>query len=441
MRKNQEDQLPLSPIWPDHELAEELRMISRILDENPEILDAIVHDLSDSGAGQGGARGLSAEQVLRCAVIKNWHQFSCRTLAFHLADSMSFRNFCRLPLGWAPSKACLAGNIRRVSSESWRQVNDLLMQWAAGQGLEDARRVRGDSTAVEAPIHHPTDSALLADGIRVLGRLLKELCGHAPVAWSDHGRRAKTRHLQICKARGMKGKKPLYRDLLKISGWTLEYVRRALAQTPCGPQTAVLLGRLQHYAELMERVIEQTERRVFQGEQADQKLVSIFEEHADVVKKKGGDPTFGHKVFLSVGRSSLVLDCRVERGNPADERQFQPMLKRVESLFGRMPEQVGFDGGFSSGANLDWAKGKGVRDVSFPRKGKKMKIEEMVSSSWIARRLRRFRAGVEGVISWAKRIFGLDRCTWKGWKGFKRCVHLSVLSLNLLTLARLRLRS
>ena len=87
MRKNRENQLPLSPSWPDHRLARELEVISKILDQNPSISDLVLHDLCDKVSSKNGARGMTAEQVLRCALVKQTHQFSYEKLAFHLADS------------------------------------------------------------------------------------------------------------------------------------------------------------------------------------------------------------------------------------------------------------------------------------------------------------------------------------------------------------------
>ena len=114
MRKNRENQLPLSPSWPDHRLARELESISKILDQNPSISDLVLHDLCDKVSSKNGARGMTAEQVLRCALIKQTHQFSYEKLAFHLIDSQSFRTFCRLPYGFTPSKSTLQENISRI---------------------------------------------------------------------------------------------------------------------------------------------------------------------------------------------------------------------------------------------------------------------------------------------------------------------------------------
>jgi IS5 family transposase len=100
-----------------------------------------------------------------------------------------------------------------------------------------------------------------------------------------------------------------------------------------------------------------------------------------------------------------------------------------------VPRQASFDGGYASGANLAAAKALGVKDVCFSKK-RGLKITEMVRSTWVYRRLRDFRAGVEGMISYLKRAFGLDRCTWRGQLSFGSYVWGSVVSANLLTLAR-----
>ncbi len=130
MRKNRENQLPLSPSWPDHRLARELESISKILDQNPSISDLVLHDLCGKISSKKGARGMTAEQVLRCALIKQTHQFSYEKLAFHLVDSQSFRTFCRMPLGFTPSKSTLQENISRIEASTGQAVNRVLVSWA-----------------------------------------------------------------------------------------------------------------------------------------------------------------------------------------------------------------------------------------------------------------------------------------------------------------------
>ena len=148
MRQNRKKQLPLSGLWPDHRLAQELKAVSKILDDNPSILDLVLHDLCDSASSGQGARGLSAEQVLRAALLKNWHQLSYTKLAFHLSDSQSFRRFARLPFHWSPSASCLQENISRIQASTWQQINRLLVGWADRQGLERGRKIRASETSL-----------------------------------------------------------------------------------------------------------------------------------------------------------------------------------------------------------------------------------------------------------------------------------------------------
>ena len=441
MRQNRENQLPLSSLWPDHRLAQELKAVSKILDDNPSILDLVLHDLCDNASSDQGARGLSAEQVLRAALLKNWHQLSYTKLAFHLSDSQSFRRFARLPFHWTPSASCLQENISRIQASTWQQINRLLVGWADRQGLERGRKIRADDTAVESPIRHPWDSQLLSDAVRVLTRLLRRLARSHTIVFHDHRRRAKRRCMNIRNHRGARRQRA-YRDLLKVARKTSHYTRMALQQANrwTDPPSQVRAGKLRHYLDLMRRIIDQTERRVLHGESvpAQEKVVSLFEEHTDIIKKKRRETVFGHKLYLTGGVSGLILDFEVVRGNPSDAVQFQPWLKRQFDLYGRWPRQASFDGCFASGANLQWAQDQGIQDVAFAKK-RGLKVHDMVQSSWVYRQLRRFRAGIEGCISMLKRVFGLRRCTWQGWPHFQQYVSLSVTSFNLLVLARLLL--
>lgn len=440
MRKNRENQLPLSSLWPNHRLGDELQMISRILDDNPEILEEVLQDLGDGSDSRLGAGGLTAEQVLRCAIIKSWHGLSYHKLAFHLLDSVSFRSFARLPLGWAPSKSCLYDNISRITASSWQRLNQALVRWANQQGLEKGRKVRVDATPVKSAIRHPLDSQLLYDSIRTVTALLGKASAQVPVVYCNHCRRAKRRLTNIRNSRG-ENRRRFYRDLLKVARLTHGYGVRALDQLGRAGLSGQPIGaRLRHHLGLMQRVIDQTQRRVVQGESvpAAEKVVSIFEQHSDIIQTGGRETVFGHKVFLTAGKSSLIIDCVVERGNPTDSSQMKTMLQRHSAQYGRYPRQASFDGGFASQDNLSWAKQQGIQDVAFAKKGR-LKVSDMVRSSWVYRQLRRFRAGIEGCISMLKRVFGLDRCTWKGWEHFQQYVQLSVVSFNLLVLARLRL--
>ena len=194
---------------------------------------------------------------------------------------------------------------------------------------------------------------------------------------------------------------------------------------------------LRHYAGLAQKELSQTERPILRGEKvkAGDKIVSIFGPPTDIIIKDNRDTYYGHKVCLTAGASNLVLDLVVQEGNPPDSKLTACMVQRQEQLYGRPPRQSAFDGGFASRANLEALKELGVEDVVFS-KGRGLSETEMASSTRVYRKLCSFRAGVESVISALKRVFGWDRCTWRGFEHFKAYAWASVLSHNLLVLAR-----
>ena len=189
----------------------------------------------------------------------------------------------------------------------------------------------------------------------------------------------------------------------------------------------------------MERILTQSQRRVLDGQavMASEKLVSLFEPHAEIIVKGARDVQCGHKLNLVTGRSGLILDVVVETGNPADAERFLPMLERQIAHCGVPPRQVAADGGYASQDNLTAAKACGVTDVAFHKK-RGLAVEDMVKSRWVYRKLRNFRAGIEAGISCLKRAYGLARCTWRGLDHFKTYVWSAVVAHNLVLLARLK---
>ena len=157
MRRNRKNQFLLSDRWPDTRLIQELEALSKIFDGDPAILDLVSIDLSDTAGSGRWSPSLSAEQVLRVAVLKSWHHLSYTDLVFHLSDSQSFCRFARLPGHETLSASRLRENIGRIQAATWQQINRLLDQWAARQGLERVRKRQADAMAVESPTRYPPD--------------------------------------------------------------------------------------------------------------------------------------------------------------------------------------------------------------------------------------------------------------------------------------------
>ena len=406
------------------------------------MLDLIAADL-DGGAGSSlGRHGLTRETVLRCAVLMHLRGESYRGLAFALVDSLSAQRFARLdPARRPPGKSVLQAAVGAVGAASWEAINRTLLEMARASGVETGDRVRIDSTVTETHILEPSDSRLLFDGVRVLTRLLgqaRDELGAAAVDFHDHCRAAKRRALEAGSQRGAERRAKTYRKLLKLTGRTVAYVEAALPAAAAAPWSRVWVETATAYLELLGRVTEQTERRVFGGETvpAGEKVVSLFEPHTDIIVKGGRGTHYGHKINLATGRSGLVLDVVVEDGNPADSARCLPMLGRHIEHYGVAPSRAAFDGGYASRENLKEAKALGIEHVVFHKK-RGLKVEDMPRSSWLYGQLKRFRAGVEAGISYLKRCFGLGRCLWRGLPRFKAYVQSAVFAHNLMRLVRL----
>ena len=450
MRRNLLDQLPLTPATIDHVHATELAAMGDLLDKLPEAVALVHEDLSWRGKRRvdnaKGRDGMAAEQVLRAGVLKQHTGGSYERLAFGLADSNTYRSFCRIGFDKnPPTKSTLQKNVKRVKPETWEAISRLLIKKAQHLGVEKGDKVRTDCMVIESNIHHPNDSSLLGDCVRVFTRLMKRANKKFGLNFKSRRLRAKRRVLDISNAKSMKERTPLYRDLLKITKETMdqaEQVAALLDRVECATVMEALAAQaiaaeIRHFLPLANQVTYQTERRVFGGESvpATEKIVSIFEPHTSIITKSNRVTEYGHKVCLTTGASAIVTDAIVETGNPADATLAVKMMERQKELFGKAPKQASFDGGFATRSNLAAIKALGVKDAAF-HKRRGIEVKEMTSSDRIYKKLRNFRAGIEGVISFLKRAFGLERCTWRGFGSFRAYVHSSVLACNLLVIAR-----
>jgi transposase, IS5 family len=340
MREKWQRQMPLLPAEIDHPQAKELETISRIIRSKPTISEYVLQDLSRlrRSDDRRGARGMSAEQVLRAAIVKVLFGFAYEDLAFHLVDSQSIRRFCQIGIADKGfKKSVLNKNIKAISHQTWQAIHEDVLGYAKDNKIEKGRQVRIDCTVVESNIHEPTDSTLLWDTVRVLARLLhraKDDFGVQQIRFQDHQRRAKRRMLAIQYAKNNKARLPLYKDLLKVTNRSIGYAHAAIdlieASAVANLSLFVLAGDMRQYARLGAQVVNQTERRVINGESvpATEKVVSIFEPHTDIIVKDRRDTFYGHKVCLTGGKSNLILDCLIVKGNPADTELTETMLDR-----------------------------------------------------------------------------------------------------------------
>jgi len=215
--------------------------------------------------------------------------------------------------------------------------------------------------------------------------------------------------------------------LTKAINQTSNIIKKKYA---CSIRGMAILMQLEQLLPLMEQVFDMTKRKEIYGETVpnDQKIFSIFELHTDIIVKGSREVLFGHKVNLATGKSNLVLDCDIVRGNPSDSTLYQPTIDRITDNYGIMPRDSTADGGYASKANMNYSRSKGIVNVVFNKIVGSLK--NMASSLNMQSRLKKWRSGIEAVISNLKRGFNIRRCNWKGWEHFQAKVLWSVLAYN-----------
>ena len=446
MRKARDLQPNLTYKWLDLDHAKELQTLAGLIDNHPRIAQLVWQDLTRGASRQTGARGMSADLVFRALMLKQMHTWSYDELHFHLADSQTYRTFCGMSFAQkTPARSTLAAAIKRVQAETLEEINRLVLLEARERDVESGQLSRVDCTVVETLMHPPSDSQQLWDCIRVLSRLMKRARSRLPAGaftFPNRKKRAKRRCREISVARSKAARRGSYRDLVTVA---VEIQRKSqeavgLLKTHRVNDKA-LEAQLLRFLDLIERTLDQTRRRVFDGQSvhASEKLVSVFEDHSDIIRKDFKNTYYGHKICLTGGKSSMILDCQIFRGNPSDANMALQSVERQQEIYGQAPRQVVFDGAFSSADNLDKIQALGTHDVVFSKSS--LKISDMAKSLYVYRKLRNFRAGIEGCISFLKRTFGLHRCTWRSYPSFQSYVWSSIVSCNLLLLSRALLKS
>ena len=435
-----------------------LAAISDFLDDQEDMIECIRCDLVRGLKKPGSGRsGLTPRQILRALVLMRVKNWDYRELRERIADGLTLRVFTDFYCAPVPKHDAFQRGFIRLTPATLKAVNELVVQAAVALGLEDGAKLRVDTTVVETDIHHPTDNTLLWDVVRVVTRLVKRLAEALELrrikGFRDRTRAARRRMYEIQRMTTRQRhaqQTATYRALIAIAEEVVAGAQTALANTGkargkdmfADMAVAELRNEIEHFCSLGRRVINQTRRRVLDGEQVPtfEKIYSIFEPHTDLIKRgKVRTPIeFGHKVFLAESAQGLITQYEVLNGNPSDEVHVAPSLQRHRQAFGRAPQLYGSDRGFFSEQNLASCHHDGVQVVCIPQRGgKKTSQREAFEKSADFKQGQRFRAGIEGRISVLFRGRGMKRCLAEGSDRFELWVGAAVLANNLMRIAAL----
>jgi len=423
----------------------EFGLIDTILEQNPDILLLIKSDVLGDSKNNHLGRGdvPSLEQIMRAAIYKELKGYEYRELAYAQEDSRICEMFVKLDRRHPYSFQMYQKYISRISSDSLQKLLLRLNEIAIGEGLEDIKKIRQDSTVVETNIHYPTNNSLIWDCIERSHKLLSKLESELPrFGYINYLKSAKRTYFKINVTKGRYKKekqKELFYKQLNVFTKTINNLSNAIKKKSFyeqNPKSLALLSVIEKFIPLCRKVYSQAERFQIQGEKVpnSEKVFSIYEEHTAIICKGGRAAEFGHKVDLVTGKSNLILDCQIFEDNISDKLLYTPALARLEKNYDKVPESVVTDGGYASKANSDFAKGMGIKNIVFNKVTQSMK--NVVSSLNMETRLKKWRSGIEANISNLKRGFNLRRVNWRGFEGFKAKVLWSVIAYNIRVMTR-----
>ena len=381
-----------------------------------------------------GRPSVPIDTLLRLLYLKHRYGLGYESLCREVSDSISWRRFCRIGLDRpVPHPTTLVKLVRRAGPEVIAQLNAALLEKLADDRLLRGRKLRVDTTVVEADIDYPTDADLLEQAVRKLGGLVRRVKARGAASrtrFRDRGRAAGRRMKQLARTLrrrtgvAMAEVDRLTGEVAAIARHTLRQVRmvagnarRARRRRPGDGRLGRLVGELEETIIATQRLLSQTDQRLAGNRVIPDRLVSLADPDARPIRKgKPQHPTqFGYTLLLTEDERGFIADHQLQRGNPPDAPQLVPAVERVIAVTGRAPGTVVGDRGFGTAANDQALAALGVKRVGLQRTGTPGKARLALERTRRFRRLRNWRVGIEARISHLKRSFGCGAPGCVGW--------------------------
>jgi transposase, IS5 family len=401
-----------------------------------------------------GRHSTPVEVLLRMLIVKHLHQWSYQDTEEQVDQNLILRWFCRLYWASVPDESTLVRWANTLRPETLHALNDRVVELARKAKVTRGRKLRLDATCVQTNIHHPTDSGLLVDSVRVLSRfvqrakeLVKDRLSNVQAACRSRlrsaRRTAQTLHRQLRRKVEEKEaqQKALYQKLLQTAEQMVRQARRVVAAL--GERTEQQARRLRNEAQqvlpLVERVITQTRTRVLEEKKvaSGEKVLSLFEPHTRAIPRhKGGALVeFGRHVILDEVEGGIVTRYQILE-HPTEHGQAVEAVAHHQTLFEHPPGLVAGDRGVQSAETEERLKAAGVKRVAIPAAGKLSEERQTLERSRTWRRGYRWRAGIEGRIASLRRDYGWRKSAYHGQDGMERWLGLGVIASNLRHIAQ-----
>ncbi len=433
-----------------------LRRLDELLDDEA-LVDEVLSALKarHPQSVRRGRPGTPAEVVLRMLALKHLRVWSYQDLEWEVTGNVCYRRFCRIDAEKVPDAKTMVRLGKLLDADTMRRLFDRVVAMAAARKVTRGRKMRVDTTVVEAPIRYPTDSGLCEDAVRVLRRATKWLVDagvKVGFALRRVGRSISRRMREIGQAlrrRGDEARSALvkpYKGLLRITARVVrqaaEALRHAQAQTTelSGKARAVTQRAVRELEAMLPRarqILRQARARVLRGiTDSSEKLISLFEPHAQILRRgKLHRPTeFGNLVKVQEADGGIVTDVATVP-EKADAPLLVPSVERHIAVFQRPPQVLATDRGFYSTEGERRVLELGVRHPVLPKPGHRSTTRIAHERQRWFRRGRAWRAGGEARISRLKHRFGMARSRYHGEAGLHRTVFWAAISNNLAAIA------
>ena len=403
-----------------------------------------------------GRQATPAEVVLRLMILKHVRNWSYYILEREVRANLVYRDFTRVGAAKMPDAKTMGRWGRALGPQVIKRVHEQIVEIARTKEVIEGRRMRVDTTVTETNIHHPTDSSLVGDGVRVLTRTIKKItkiAGEVGTKLRNRSRSVKLRVLDIARAARAKGPqsqeklKRNYRQLLESTSRVVGQARQFSKEIADGIKRSkdivkqLALEGLRQEIDIMIRrvkqVMKQTRARIFRGDtRSEGKIFSLFEPSTEIIRKgKAAKPNeFGKMVKLQEAENQIIIDYEVYDRRPNDADLLVPAIEAHQAKLGRTPHLVAADAAFYSDKNEKAAKMKGVKRVCVPNRSTKSAERKREQKKRWFRQGQKWRTGSEGRVSVTKRRHGLNRCRYKGDDGMKRWVGFGVIADNLINI-------
>ena len=416
-----------------YELDEELKKVDELLC-NTQLLKPFEEVFDPSLGRPGTAVGI----YLRMMYLKFRWGLSYEEVEREVRERLPWRYFCRLSLmDPVPDATTLIKLNQRFGQDRISGLNKHLVKQLMKSRSIKPRRIRIDSTTLEAHISYPNDVGVIHQAIKTLTRtasfLGQKITSHvratkqALFSWSQSAKGNP-------KERKEKGKKILHK-VAKLAKHTVEQSRKAFQslQDSESDRSAMLKKKFFEQIELAHTILSQTEQKLQGTKSISERIVSFYDSEVRPIRKGKLNKAveFGRTLQLVQDSSGVIVHYEVHKGNPSDRTELLSLLRQAKTAVGITPKELAADRGYYSCDNVLKLSKAGIEKIGIPKVGRLSGSEKTHQRKKWFRQLQRFRCGIEASISMLKRKFGLGRVLAKGSPATAIWTGLAIFSYNL----------